>query len=297
MKKIEMLNKIIEAESILNNVKLDVSSSSSGAIYKNDNWQEILKAFNTLYELKIFDKYVQPFLKNEVLSKYANNSIYINANTYKEFKMILSDIELSIYSIKRYLEINLIANSITDDEVLLDIDIPVNVDLEKLSKICKDLSRLFDACPLFADEVKFKGVEKGSIILFVSTSAITAAAIGSIVKVAYDILMQHQNYKLTLKTIESLDGVSNYNTVIQDAIKKQLDLIVKKDTEKLKTESMESEDYTRLTESVNICKDLLESGIKIECSLLGSANSSVQSQFLTTEEYKKIIEIPQKLIE
>lgn len=48
------------------------------------------------------------------------------------------------------------------------------------------------------------------------------------------------------------------------------------------------------------CKDaknLVKTLFNKICSLIDFANSSVHSQFLTTEEYKKIAEIPQNLIE
>lgn len=278
--------------------KLNLSSERrNDSTYNIYNWMEFSNSLNLLKDFRFLESQVDTIFSIDDNINIRNIDWIAKAETYKNMivsiKALIESIDSCVKLIDEYTSGS---TEIDKNSRLLNVKMPNIIDMKSMSNICDDIDIVFSQCPLIKDEVKFIGVEKGSIYFLFTTALPSVIAIGLILKAALDVQKKHYQNQMVKSKLETMKDIEGLNKTI---IKKLDDEV----EEYCKTKAMEiegaadldKEEQTRLILSIKTLNELIGKGVQMQCSLSEGEDDSAMS-FPKIEEFTQLLET-MKLIE
>jgi len=284
-----LMEKVNELKKLNKDLRLNAVKQADG-YYRINDWMKTSDALNRLLE--------HDFIKDKVEKIFnVDNVIYIRTNTWitpgKTYEKLEREIEIlseSIDSCIKLLEEYVVGSyEIPEGNGILSVRMPDILDMNKLSNICEELDKVFNQCPLIKDEVKFVGVEKGSVHFIFVTSLISITIVGKMLNVALDVQRKYYLNKMLKIKLETMEKFKEAT----DPLIKELENEVKRYCEERakqieESKNLENEDLKRLAFSIQTLSTLIDQGVQIQCVLYeGQVDSDLT--FPTKDDYKSLI--------
>lgn len=283
--------------------KLAISKRDLGP--NNDNYEitDWMVVSNSLHSLSNYS-----FFKDQIQYIFTTNDlVYVRSDRWLVSKATFGVLSNRINTLKESIKscISLIDEytskvyEIPENSGLINVKMPDKIDMVKMSDICNDIDIVFAQCPLIKDEVKFIGVEKGSVFFVFVTAVTSVKTIGMILNIALDLQKKYFQNQILKNKLETMISIKDF----VEKAKKELDDEVKEYCkEKVlgldESKNLDPEEQTRFIISIETLSDLINKGVQMECTLSEGeeGESDVVSLFPKLEDFKNIIEAT-KLIE
>lgn len=270
---------------------------------RNDNnikiskWMNMSNILHSLKKYSFLEEQVDEIFSIDETINIRKDTWIATPDTYNKLVIEIGKLTTAISSC-----INLISEHvgeephIAENSRLLNVKMPDSIDMKKMSSICNDIDIVFEQCPLIKDEVKFVGVEKGSVYFLFTTAVPSVIAIGLILNVALDVQKKYYHNQMVKSKLETMKDVEESTQTIIKKLDDEVEEYCKiKAREVEGAANLKPEEQTRLILSIKTLHELIGKGVQMQC-LLCEGESDPAISFPKVEEFTKLLETI-KLIE
>lgn len=289
---------------VAQNLRILKSKLNLGVEKRNDNttcriynWLEFSNTLNLLKDFSFLEDQVNYIFSIDDNINIRNFEWIAKIETYNKMTYGIDTLKKSIDScIKLIEEYTSEGAKIPEDSRLLNVKLPSTIDMKNMSNICHDLDFIFDQCPLINSEVKFIGVEKGSVYFLFTTALPSIVAIGWILNAALDVQRKYNQNQMIKRKLETMNDIADSTKEIIKLLDDEVQEYCKVKAFEIEgSASLNTEEKTRLILSIKTLNELIGQGVQMQCSLCEGEDSDVAS-FPKPEEFKSLLET-MKLIE
>lgn len=270
------------------NLKSDKTTDSK---YIIRNWLEMSNTLNKLLEVNFLSDQVKNIFSIDDNMNIRINDWVTTPQTHQLLSYKLETLRISIDAcIKLISEYTDEVSDITEGNGFLNTRMPDAINMKKMSKICDDLDKVFNQCPLIKDEIKFIGVEKGSVYFVFLTTLLSITMVGKILNAALDVQRRYYQNEMMKIKLETMRNIGDVGKQIIENLEIEIKAFSReKALEIEEAQNLDPEDVERLTLSIRTLSSLIGQGVQMQCALYGEQEASNIS-FPSTEEFKNLID-------
>ena len=268
-----------------------IADKRSDGLYYINSWMGLSNTLNKLKDFSFLNEQVDEIFKIDDNVNIRINEWTTKAETYKKLSDKIETLKKSIEScVKLIDEYTNDDYEITEGKGLLNVKMPNNINMKKMSIICSDLDKVFNQCPFLEDEVKFIGVEKGSVYFVLATTIVSITVIGTLLKTALDVQRKFYLNEMMKNKLETMEGLTDSIKLIKEQLDNEVKEYCKQRAMQIEeNKNLGNEEMERLVLSIKTLSKLIGEGVQMQYVLYENQKDS-ELTFPKSQDYENLFE-------